>query len=159
MANIEAKIETSETTRQKAAALFGLDQPSTFDIVRRENYSCDGDYLDAVALEQLKRDNPAFIEARRRAAAEYRQRTEQQQREEQAAAYKEIRSTVQLDDVDQREIDTEAVELARLDLSAGRIAASGLGTAIEKHAKELSEKRKDIRASNQLFNDMLRGKR
>ncbi|MFR3786467.1 MAG: hypothetical protein ACLTWR_04115 [Agathobaculum desmolans] len=41
----------------------------------------------------------------------------------------------------------------------GRIPASGLGSAIERYANQLSEKRKDTRAGNQLFNDMLRGKR
>ena len=44
---------------------------------------------------------------------------------------KEIRSTVQLDGLDQREIDTQAAEMARRDLAAGRISASGLGKAIE----------------------------
>ena len=84
---------------------------------------------------------------------------EHQQRAEQEAAYKEIRSTVQLSGLDQREIDTEAANLARRDLAAGRISASGLGKAIEDYAKRLTEKRKDTKASDQLFNAMLRGER
>ena len=84
---------------------------------------------------------------------------EREQRTEQEAAYKEIRSTVQLDNLDQREIDTQAAEMARRDLAAGRISASGLGKAIEDYAKQLTEKRKDTKASNQLFNAMLRGQR
>ena len=159
MSEMDMRIETRETTRQKAAALFGLDQPSPFDVVPREKYGSDAEYIDAVVMEQMKQSSPEYQAARRKMAVEYAARAEKQQRDAQAAAYKEIRSAVQLDSVDQRGIDAEAVELARRDLSAGRIAASGLGAAIEKHAKELSEKRKDTKASNQLFNDMLRGNR
>ena len=51
----------------------------------------------------------------------------------------------------------EAAALARRDLSANRIAASDLGATIEKYAAELTEKAKDSKASNALFNAMLRG--
>ena len=107
----------------------------------------------------MERNNPEYQAARRRLKQEYRERMEREQRTEQEAAYKEIRSTVQLDGLDQREIDTQAAEMARRDLAAGRISASGLGKAIERYAQELSEKRKDTKASNQLFNAMLRGQR
>ena len=53
--------------------------------------------------------------------------------------------------------DEEAAALARRDLSANRIAASDLGATIEKYAAELTEKAKDSKASNALFNAMLRG--
>lgn len=62
-----------------------------------------------------------------------------------------------LDNLDRRNIDEQAVDLARRDLAANRIAASELGKAIEKYAQELSEKAKDHKASNALFNAMLRG--
>lgn len=62
-----------------------------------------------------------------------------------------------LDSVDQHSIDEEAADLARRDLAANRIAASELGKAIERYAQELSEKKKDSKASNALFNAMLRG--
>ena len=95
----------------------------------------------------------------RRIRAEYRARQEREQREKQETAYKEIRSTVQLDSVDIKEIDAQAAELAKRDLAAGRISASDLGTAIAHYAGQLTEKRKDTKASNLLFNSMLRGKR
>ncbi len=62
-----------------------------------------------------------------------------------------------LDSVDKHNIDEEAAALARRDLSANRIAASELGATIERYAQELSEKKKDSKASNALFNAMLRG--
>ena len=62
-----------------------------------------------------------------------------------------------LDSVDKHNIDEEAAALAHRDLSANRIAASDLGATIEKYAAELTEKAKDSKASNALFNAMLRG--
>ena len=159
MAEMELRIETPESTRAKIAEKMGLDRPSAFDLVDRSRYADDESYLDAVIKADMERNNPEYQAARRRLKMEYRERMEQAQRTEQEAAYKEIRSTVQLDGLDQREIDTQAAEMARRDLAAGRISASGLGKAIEDYAKQLTEKRKDTKASNQLFNAMLRGQR
>lgn len=159
MAEMDMRIETTKSTRAKFAEKMGLDQPSAFDLVDRRKYADDESYLDAVIKADMERNNPEYQAARRRLKAEYRERMEREQRAEQEAAYKQIRSTVQLDGLDQREIDTQAAEMARRDLAAGRISASGLGKAIEDYAKKLTEKRKDTKASNQLFNAMLRGQR
>lgn len=159
MADMDLRIETTESTRAKIAEKMGLDQPSAFDLVDRSRYSDDESYLDAVIKADMERNNPEYQAARRRLKAEYRERMVHQQRVEQEAAYKEIRSAVQLSGLDQREIDTEAANLARRDLAAGRISASGLGKAIEDYARQLTEERKDTKASNQLFNAMLRGQR
>ena len=159
MAEMDMRIETTKSTRAKFAEKMGLDQPSAFDLVDRRKYADDESYLDAVIKADMERNNPEYQAARRRLKAEYRERMEREQRAEQEAAYKEIRSTVQLDGLDQRESDTQAAEMARRDLAAGRISASGLGKAIEDYAKKLTEKRKDTKASNQLFNAMLRGQR
>ncbi len=159
MEGIDMRIETSDSTRARFAEKMGLDQPSAFDLVDRRNYVDDESYLDAVIKADMERNNPEYQAARRRLKAEYRERMEREQRTAQEAAYKEIRSAIQLDDLDQRNIDTQAVEMARRDLAAGRISASGLGSAIENYAKQLTEKCKDSKASNQLFNAMLRGQR
>ena len=159
MAEMQAKIETRQDTAAKFAAKLGTDQPSVFDVVNRSSYTTEDAYLDALTLEEMRRNNPEYQAARRRLSVEYRERQERGQRAANDAAYKEIRSTVQLDGLDQREIDTQAAEMARRDLAAGRISASGLGKAIEDYAKQLTEKRKDTKAGNQLFNAMLRGQR
>ena len=159
MANMEAKIETRQDTAAKFAAKLGVDQPSPFDLVDRSKFADEDAYLDAVTKMELERSSKEYQAARRRLSAEYRERQEREQRAAQSAAYQEIRSTVELDDLDRREIDTQAAEMARRDLAAGRISASGLGEAIETYVQQLTEKRKDTRASNQLFNAMLRGHR
>lgn len=159
MAEMDMRIETRESTTAKVAEKLGFDQVSAFQLVDRSKFSDDESYLDAVIKVEMERSSPEYRAARQRVKAQYREKLEREQREKQNTAYKGIRSTVQLDSVDIKEIDAQAAELAKRDLAAGRISASGLGSAIAKYAEQLTEKRKDTKDSNQLFNSMLRGTR
>lgn len=155
--NINANIETAESVKEKAKAAFGFDLSSALDLVKRDDYDSDEAYLDACTRAELERSSPEYRAARSRLTAEYRARQEEQERKAQAENYKAIRANIGLDSVDKHNIDEEAADLARRDLAANRIAASELGKTIEKYAQELSEKKKDSKASNALFNAMLRG--
>lgn len=155
--NINANIETAESVREKAKAALGFDLSSALDLAERGDYDSDEAYLDACTRAELERSSPEYRAARSRIKAEYRARQEEQERKAQAENYKSIRANMTLDSVDKHGIDEEAADLARRDLAAGRIAASELGKAIEKYAQELSEKKKDSKASSALFNAMLRG--
>ena len=155
--NINANIETAESVKEKAKAAFGLDMPSALDVVARGDFATDEQYLDACTRAELERGSAEFRSVRSRLKAEYRARQEEEQLQAQAENYKAIRANIGLDGVDKRSIDMEAANLARRDLAANRIAASDLGKAIEKYAEELTEKAKDSKASNALFNAMLRG--
>lgn len=154
--NINANIETAESIKERAKAAFGFDLPSALDLVKRSDYDSDEAYLDACTRAEMER-GPEYRAARSRLKAEYRQRTEEQERRAQDEAYKTIRAAVTLDSIDQRNIDEKAADLARQDLAAGRIAASGLGDAIAKHAEKLGEERKTEKASAQMFNALMRG--
>ena len=156
--NINTNIETAESVREKAKAAFGLDMPSALDVVARGDFATDEQYLDTCTRAELERSSPEFRAARSRLKAEYRARQEEQERKAQAENYKVIRANIGLDSVDKHNIDEEAADLARRDLAANRIPASELGATIERYAQELSEKKKDSKASNALFNAMLRGK-
>lgn len=155
--NINANIETAESVKEKAKAAFGLDMPSALDVVARGDFATDEQYLDACTRAELERGSAEFRSVRSRLKAEYRARQEEEQRQAQAENYKAIRANIGLDGVDKRSIDMEAANLARRDLAANRIPASELGATIERYAQELSEKKKDSKASNALFNAMLRG--
>ena len=155
--NFEANIETAESVKEKAKAALGLDLSSALDLVKRGDYDSDEAYLDACTRAEMERSSPEYRAARSRLKAEYRARQEAEQRKAQAENYKAIRSSVSLDSVDQHSIDEEAADLARRDLAANRIAASELGKTIERYAQELSEKKKDSKASSALFNAMIRG--
>lgn len=155
--NFEANIETADSVKEKVKAAFGFDLRSALDLVKRSDYDTDEQYLDACARAELERSSPEYRAARARLKAEYRQRTEEQERKRQSENYHEIRKSVSLDDLDRRNIDTEAAALARRDLAKGKIGASELGATIERYAEQLGEKCKDAKASNKLFNAMLRG--
>ena len=155
---LNASIETKESTRERVGVALGLDMASSLDLVSRSDYDSEDEFLDACVRMELERSSPEYRAARSRLKAEYRARQEEQERKAQGEAYKTIRAGVSLDSVDQKNIDTEAADLARRDLAAGRISASMLGKSIEDYAAKLSEKRKDEKASNALFNAMLRGK-
>lgn len=154
---LKANIETRESVEAKAKAAFGFDLSSALDLLKRSDYDTDEQYLDACARAELERSSPSFRAARSRLKAEYRARQEEQERKAQAENYKAIRANIGLDSVDKHNIDEEAADLARRDLAANRITASELGATIERYAQELSEKKKDSKASNALFNAMLRG--
>ena len=154
---MNANIETAKSVKEKAKAAFGFDLSSALDLVKRSDYDSDEAYLDACARAEMERNSPEYRAVRKRLKAEYRQRTEEQERKAQGEAYRSIRAGVSLDSLDRRNIDQEAADLARRDLAANRIAASELGATIERYAEELSEKKKDSKASNALFNAMLRG--
>ena len=151
------KIDSKKNKRAFAARALGADQPSAFEMVDRANYASDEEYLDAVTKMELERKSPEYQEVYRRLAREYRAQQEETERKEQEAAYQEIRAQVQLNSMDKKEIDSEATAMARRDLAAGKISASDLGKAIEGHASQLAEKRKNEKAGNQLFNAIIRG--
>lgn len=155
--NINANIETAGTVREKVKTALGFDCASALDLVRREDFADDEAYLDAAAKAELERSSPEYRAARNRLKSEYRARQEEEQRQAQSEAYKTIREKVELDSLDRRTIDEQAVSLARRDLAANRIAASELGKTIERYAAELSEKRKSEKATNTMFNAVLRG--
>lgn len=157
--DIKLTVSTPENTREKAAHAFGFDQPSALDAVNRANFSSEEAYLDAAVKYELDRSDPTYQNTRRRLAAELDERREHKEREAQAAAYNEIRSGVKLNDFEQRQIDTQAAEMAHNDLAVGKIVASELGATISLHAEELTKKHLDTKASNILFNDILRGTR
>lgn len=153
----QSEIVTKESTTEKVAAALGFNQPSALDVVRREEFKSDADYIHALTETQAKMDDPEYQRAARKVAEEDRRRQEKAIREEQRKEYSEILKTVKLSDLDRRTVDTQAAELARRDLAAGRIFASDLAGRIEHYAEELTEKKKRDLAAGIQFNRCLRG--
>ena len=67
-----------------------------------------------------------------------------------------IRKGITLDELDQQNVDAEAQRLAKIELAQGKIMASEYGDAILRHADKLTEKAKDRKAENLMFNAMIR---
>lgn len=153
------KIDSKSTIREKASRAFNFDQGSALDAVRRADYPTDDAYLDAAATYELARSTPEFQAARRKLQRELAEREEAAQREQQAAEFARLRASMKLSTHDQKSVDEKAAELAHRDLAAGRIGASGLGQAIEGHAKTLTDQRLDEKTCAALFNQILRSGR
>lgn len=151
------EIKNRETTRNRAAVLFGGgDNRNGLDLVDAHKYASEDEYLDAAAKAELERQSPEFRNARARLKREFEERKEQQMREENKQEMKKTLANVTLSEYDISRIDKEARELAYRDLSAGRIWADELGRAIERHTKELTEKRKNEKARNSVMSAMIR---
>ena len=75
MAEMDMRIETTESTRAKIAEKMGLDQPSVFDVVNRARYATEDAYLETHwSRENVDGENPDYQAARRKLASEYRER-------------------------------------------------------------------------------------
>ena len=109
---LNARIETAESVKEKAKTALGLDLSSALDLVKRSDYDSDEAYLDACARAELERSSPEYRAARSRLKVEYQARREEQERKAQSENYKAIRSSVSLDSVDKHNIDEEAAALA-----------------------------------------------
>lgn len=155
--DFKANIETRESVEAKAKAALGFDLSSALDLVNRTDYSSVEQYLDAAAKAELERSSPEYRAARKRLEAEYNDRLATRHREIEAAAYKTMRQNVILDSVDKHNIAAEAAERANRDLYANRISKADLADTISRYEREASEKVRDSKASNALFNAMLRG--
>ena len=71
--------------------------------------------------------------------------------------YERLKKEVALDPFEIEQIDREASRLAHDDLAKDKIRASELGAAIKRHSDELIESSKATKATNQLFNSIMRG--
>ena len=63
---LNARIETAESVKEKAKNALGFDLSSVFDIVKRGDYDSDEAYLDACTRAELERSSPEYRAARSR---------------------------------------------------------------------------------------------
>lgn len=153
---VQANFITNDTIKDKAAAALGLDAQSAFDIVRREDYPNEAAYIKALADVSEAMQKPEYQRARRKAAEEEQRRNEAAIRAEQRKEFQTIRRGVTLTQAEKERIDRQAADMARRDLAAGRIFASGLGAKIEEYAGQLTDSAKDSKASAMQFNTFIR---
>ena len=153
---VQANFITKDSIKDKAAAALGLGAQSAFDVVKREDFKSEAEYIRALAETSKALESPEYQRARRRAAEEELRRKERETREKQREEFRRIRAGIKLTPHEQQQIDTKAAEMARADFAAGRIGASALGATIERYAAELEGKEIDAQASAQQFNAFIR---
>lgn len=153
---IVQELQTREKIQAKAAAAFGFNTPNPEDIIKRENFDSDTAYCVALAQMTQTMATPEYRAAARKVGVAVHQENEEAERKRQREEFKKIRKDVTLDSVDQQNIDKEAQQLAKIELAQGKIMASEYGDAILRHADKLTEKAKDRKAENMMFNAMIR---
>ncbi len=141
---------------ERLASMFGLNMPTVDDIVKREDYKSEAEYLTALVDFSSKMDNPEVQRALRRAGREKVAESDEAIRKEQREEYASIRQSVKLDSTDEEAINKEAERLAQADLAKGKIKYSQLGRAVKEYGDALTAKRKDEIASKHQFNGLLR---
>lgn len=150
------KFENMDTTRHKMAQAFGFTEKTGIDVLRREDYVTDDDYIEAVAKYDLERMSPEFREARKRAQAQYKAKQEAEAREHEKKILEDSYASVSLSDYDNRQADQIARQRARADLAANKIAGADLGNTISKYYDEERKRIKQEKAGNAAMNAMLR---
>ena len=153
---IVQELQTREKTAAKAAAAFGFNQPNPEDIVHREDFPDDTQYMLALARTAQLMNSPEYRAAARKAGVVAHQQNEEAERKRQREKFMKIRKEITLDELDKQNVDAEAQRLAKMELAQGKIMASEYGDAILRHAAKLTEKAKDRKAENMMFNAMLR---
>ena len=146
----------SKIEKARLEAALGVNMPTAAELVRREDYKTELEYLSALADMAVKLENPDVKRALRQSGRASVDEQEADVRAKQREEYARIRAEVQLDQLDEAEINHEATRRAREDMASGKIQFSGMGEAIERYGKELTEQRKDAKASQQQFNEYLR---
>lgn len=155
----EKQMEDKMDLRKKRlSAMLGLNNTTAADIVKREDYKTDADFYKALVDTAANMEKPEVRNALRKAMIDSVESDEQEILERQREEFKAIRKGIVLDKADTDSIDAEAKRRARAELASGKIEYSQFGEAIERHAAALTEERKNQRATNKQFNDIIRKK-
>ncbi len=143
-------------SKEKLRAALGMNTPEATDIIKRNDYKTQAEYLSALVEFSSKLNDPDVKRALRMAEREQVEEDEQEVRKAQRKEYGELLKAVELGELDQKAVEREATRLAHDDLAAGRIGVSEHGERIIKYAKELTEKRRQEIATAKQFNDSIR---
>ena len=156
---IVQELQTRESVREKAAAFFGFDQPSAADVIHREDYATDADYVVALAKMEKHMDTPEYQKAIRKAKIEAKQKAEEEEQKARRKEYEEIRKSVHLNDFEQSQVEDEARRRAAADFRDGIISASEISKRALEHLGKLEKEALDKKANNMHFNSLIRRER
>lgn len=130
---------------------MGLSRPETTDVIRREDFSSDDEYLDAATRHELERErDPRYNDIRRKFEIQLAQEKEQERKAAQAKRFNELREQAK---VDRDSIEERATVAATADLNAGKIKAAEFNKARENHAKKIEDQDRRDMANRKMFNE------
>lgn len=156
MSNFE-RIVTGREFAEQLALKMGANAPSALEVLKNKHFASDDELLDAATKLELERDNQEYRKVRARLESELARGRQKEQMEKQQQFSEDAYRNAVVDANTVKNIDEEAAVMAKRDLAEGRIRASELGSAIEEHAKELTENERRRLAKNATMNALLRG--
>ena len=139
-----------------ARRFFGTGSERGIDVLKREAYDSDEQFLDAVAFFDQQRATPEFKAARKEAAREFQQRQEKAERERQRQEYQSILAGTTLDSFTESQIRSRAQEQAAADLKGGRIGPKQLADTVREYETTLTERAKSEKAASVQMNAAFR---
>jgi hypothetical protein len=130
---------------------------SVFEIVNRDDYKTEADYIKALYDTQQIMASDTYREYHRKELAAARAAEAERITAAQNKAFSEARGSVSLSKDELTRIDDEAQRRAKIDLARGDIQCHELGARISEYASYMTERKKDGIAAGSLFNAILRG--
>lgn len=156
----EIVLELARDTRAKAVRALGFGRYDPSNLIKRENYKTEAEYLIAKSDFEARMSDPNFrasvLGVVQREVDEREEAAAAKALEEQATRYQEIRKGVSLQEYEREEIDRRARDAARADFAAGRISSGMIARKAADYCKEFEEQALDQKASNIQINEMFR---
>lgn len=146
----------NDRDKKRAAARLGFNVPSASDLVKREDFKTEREYLAALADTAFKLNDPVVKTTLRKAGIERDERDEKEERFRQREEYEKIKKSIKIDSCDLDRAEREARQRANNDLAAGKISYGQLGATIATYTDAIVEKCKDQKASSAQINAMFR---
>lgn len=151
------EFETKNQTKQRVSASIGFDQPKAEDVIKRESFNSDAEYIVALTQMKMVMATPEYQSAARKTAIEAQQRREAEIKAKQEKLYQKLRKEAVLNSFEEGQVEREARRLADDDVTERKIRVSEYGETVRRYTEELTGKAKDQKAQNGVVNAIFRG--
>ena len=141
----------------KLAAAIGVGaNPEAMDVVKRADYSSDGEYIQALVNYELAHNDPKRAELTRKYARLVNEQREQEAREKAEARRKEIREGMKLTHDESNQVEFDATQATMQAVRDGKIDPRDFNRARAAAVKRLEEKTLDRKTDSVVFNEEIR---
>ena len=150
-------VNTKEKAKQRFETVLGFNQPRAEDVVKRENFNSDAEYIVALTQMKMVMATPEYQKAARQSAREAQQQKEAELKKKQDKLYQKLRKEAVLNSFEEGQVEREARRLADNDIAEKKISVSEYGETVRVYTEKLTGKAKDEKAQNGVMNAIFRG--
>lgn len=139
-----------------AAALGASGTANALDILRREDYGSDAEFIQACVSWELQNTDPRRSELVRKYSRLLNEQREQEAREKAEARRKEIREGMKLTPDESNQVEFDATQATMQAVRDGKIDPRDFNRARAAAVKRLEEKTLDRKTDSVVFNEEIR---